>query len=230
MLPYLKKKLLGNPRGVLSLCLRLLKENGRDHWRQFALALFWMIVAAACIAASAYLIGHAINEAYVNRSFAGIASVAIGIIVIFTMKGVSSCRQALVLAKIKYHINAENQRRMFDKLLRQDFGFFSNKHSSEVTARIAFCSGTAANVLNILITTPGREAMTLIGLVVIMMIQNPHTTIRGADVIHVLDHGAIVESGRHDSLLRQGRRYADFYHSQFANPSSPAVSLVKTAP
>ncbi len=179
MLAYLKQKLLANPHGVLSLCLRLLKENGRDHWQQYALALFWMIVAAACTAASAYLIGHAINEAYVNRSFTGIASVAISIIVIFTMRGVSSYWQAVVLAKIKNHINAENQRRMFDKLLQQNLSFFSDRHSSEFTARIAFCSGAAANVLNILITTLGRDVMTLIGLVVIMMIQNPLLSLVG---------------------------------------------------
>ncbi len=179
MLPYLKHKLVSDPNGVLSLSLRLLKENGRDHWQHFGLALFWMIVAAACTAASAYLIGHAINEAYINRSFIGIATVAVAIIVIFTMKGVSSYWQAVVLAKIRNQINAENQRRMFDKLLRQDLSFFSHKHSSEFTARIAFSSGAAAHVLNILITTLGRDIMTLTGLVVIMMVQDPLLSLVG---------------------------------------------------
>jgi len=58
-----------------------------------------------------------------------------------------------------------------------------------------------------------------------LVIAHRLTTIRGADAIHVLEHGMIVESGRHDSLLRQGRRYADFYHSQFETHPSPAVSL-----
>ena len=183
MLPYLKQKLMGNPDSVASLCLRLFKENGRNHWRHFALALFWMIVASACTAASAYLIGHAINEAYVNRSFIGIATVAVAIIVIFAMKGLSSYGQAVVLAKIRNQINAENQRRMFDKLLRQNLSFFSDKHSSEFTAQIAFASGSAANVLNTLITTLGRDIMTLTGLVVIMMIQDPLLSLVGLSLM-----------------------------------------------
>jgi ATP-binding cassette subfamily B protein len=63
-----------------------------------------------------------------------------------------------------------------------------------------------------------------------LVIAHRLTTIRSADVIHVLENGIIVESGRHDSLLRQGRRYADFYHSQFENHSSPVVPLAKRAP
>jgi len=35
------------------------------------------------------------------------------------------------------------------------------------------------------------------------------STVRDADQIIVLDHGRIVESGRHDELVRAGRRYAD---------------------
>jgi ATP-binding cassette subfamily B protein len=50
-----------------------------------------------------------------------------------------------------------------------------------------------------------------------LVIAHRLNTIRDADVIHVVENGAIAESGRHDSLLREGRRYADFYHSQFSN-------------
>jgi ATP-binding cassette subfamily B protein len=41
-------------------------------------------------------------------------------------------------------------------------------------------------------------------------------TIEHADMIYVVENGEIVECGRHDSLLRQGRRYADFHNLQFA--------------
>ena len=35
-----------------------------------------------------------------------------------------------------------------------------------------------------------------------------------ADNILVIEDGSIVESGRHDELLRKGGRYADFYGLQ----------------
>lgn len=41
------------------------------------------------------------------------------------------------------------------------------------------------------------------------------STIRNADLILVLNHGDIVESGNHDELMAQGGFYAELYNSQF---------------
>ncbi|MEM7092624.1 MAG: ABC transporter ATP-binding protein [Actinomycetota bacterium] len=43
------------------------------------------------------------------------------------------------------------------------------------------------------------------------------STIQAADVIHVIDHGQIVESGNHDALLALGGAYADLYREQFGD-------------
>jgi len=45
------------------------------------------------------------------------------------------------------------------------------------------------------------------------------STIQAADVIHVVDHGRIVESGSHGELLAAGGAYADLYHEQFGDGS-----------
>lgn len=42
------------------------------------------------------------------------------------------------------------------------------------------------------------------------------STIRNADMILVLNHGDIVETGNHEQLLAKGGFYADLYNSQFA--------------
>ena len=46
------------------------------------------------------------------------------------------------------------------------------------------------------------------------MIAHRLHTITHADRILVVDSGSIVESGRHDELLRKGGRYAAFYRLQ----------------
>ncbi|WGH81225.1 ABC transporter ATP-binding protein [Auritidibacter ignavus] len=43
------------------------------------------------------------------------------------------------------------------------------------------------------------------------------STIRHADHILVMDHGRIVEQGRHEQLLRRGGAYARLYHDQYAS-------------
>ena len=47
------------------------------------------------------------------------------------------------------------------------------------------------------------------------------STIQRADVIFVVDDGRLVESGRHEDLLRSGGLYADFYELQFHGTEAP---------
>ena len=51
------------------------------------------------------------------------------------------------------------------------------------------------------------------------------STIMHADTILVVEGGLIVESGRHDELLRKGGRYASFYRLQLRE-QSPALEPV----
>lgn len=48
-----------------------------------------------------------------------------------------------------------------------------------------------------------------------LVIAHRLSTVREADVILVLDHGRIVERGRHDELLAAGGQYAELYRIQF---------------
>ena len=49
------------------------------------------------------------------------------------------------------------------------------------------------------------------------------STIEGADVIHVLENGRLVESGAHSDLLARGGRYAELYEMQFGEDVLPGA-------
>jgi ATP-binding cassette subfamily B protein len=49
-------------------------------------------------------------------------------------------------------------------------------------------------------------------------------TIAHADRIHVVEDGRVVESGRHDELLRKGGRYAMFYRLQLKHQETPEAA------
>ncbi|OKP97896.1 ABC transporter ATP-binding protein [Paenibacillus sp. P46E] len=54
------------------------------------------------------------------------------------------------------------------------------------------------------------------------------STIRNADIILVIDQGAIIEQGSHLELLRARGAYFDLYHSQF-DPLEPDLNLIPVA-
>lgn len=165
--------------GTVNIVKRLLTEFGVSHWTGYATAMALMATAAACTALSAYLIGKMVNEAYVNRSLPGIVILGIVTVILFTTKGLSTYGSAIILSKISNRIVAENQRRIFNKLLEESLGFFSTRHSSEFVARVSGCASSASSVLNMVIMACGRDLLVLIGLICVMVFQDPLMSIVG---------------------------------------------------
>src|SRR5262249_58316660 len=112
-----------------------------------------------------------------ERRFEGVALVGVILVILFATKGFATYGQAVTLARVGNQIIAEKQRRMFDKLLAQDAGFYADRHSSEFAARITFGAGSAAQVLNLVVNTLGRDFLSLGGLVGVMVWKAPFMAI-----------------------------------------------------
>jgi ATP-binding cassette subfamily B protein len=162
-----------------TLVRRLLMDEALTHWRLYAIGFALMLVAAAATAATAYLLGTMINETVVTHNFRGIVFVSLAAIGIFTAKGFATYGGAVTLSRIGNRIIAENQRRMFDKLLHEDIGFFADRHSSEFIARLTTGTAAVSQVINLLITAIGRDLMSLIGLCIVMAVQDPAMSLGG---------------------------------------------------
>ncbi|MFZ0424171.1 MAG: ABC transporter ATP-binding protein [Xanthobacteraceae bacterium] len=162
-----------------SLVRRLLVDEALRYWPRYAIAFVLMGVAAAATALTAYLLGSMTNEAYVNRNYHGIVVIGLVAMVIFIVKGFATYGSTVLLSWIGNSIIAENQRRMFDRLLQQNIGFFADRHSSEFIARLTTGAAAVSGVINLLITAIGRDLMSLIGLCIVMVIQDPIMSIGG---------------------------------------------------
>jgi subfamily B ATP-binding cassette protein MsbA len=178
----LPKKITDDPYGAAVLIRRLFMEQAAAYWRRYLLAFALMAVSAAATAGSAYLLGQVINQAYVDKNIRGIAILSAVTVVIFLIKGVATYGHQVILSKISNAILANNQRALFAKLMRESVGFFSERHSSEFLARLTAGANSVSQVLSLLINAVGRDVLSLIGLVVVMVTQDPYMSLLGLAV------------------------------------------------
>src|ERR1700716_2041390 len=167
------QRMFADPSGTASLVRRLLLEQAAGQWRRYALAFGLMGIAAASTALGAYLIGDVINQPYVHKNLPGIIILAIVTAMIFMIKAMATYGQALTLARIGNRIVADNQRRMFARLLQHNVAFFAERHSSEFMARLTTGAAAARQVLNLLVTSMGRDLFPLAALVAVMASRDP---------------------------------------------------------
>jgi ATP-binding cassette, subfamily B, bacterial MsbA len=152
---------------------RLLTDQGFKHWQGYLFAFAMMGLIALTTALSAWIIGQIINEVFVGRRLAAVWEITAAIVVIYTVKGLATYGQQVILSRVGNSIVADVQRRIFSQMLRMEVAYYSRRHSSEFIARQSFIAQSASTVLNLLITTLSRDALTIVGLVVVMVSQDP---------------------------------------------------------
>ena len=203
------RKITDDPYGAAALIRRLITEQGAVYWRRYLLAFGLMAISAGATAGMAYLLGEVINQTYVDRSVHGIVMLSAVIIVLSALKGFSTYGHTVILSKISNAILANNQRRLFAKLMRENIGFYAQRHSSEFLQRLSAGAQSVTAVLSLLVNAVGRDLLSLIGLVIVMVVQDPYMSLFGL----VIAPPAMI-------FLRQlVRRIRGLAHNQFTGTS-----------
>jgi ATP-binding cassette subfamily B protein len=164
---------LADPASNLGLIWRLLSEFGMSRWHRYALAFVLMAIAAGATALTAYLVGDMINQAYVARNFPAIVQIGLVVIVVFMIRGAATYGHSVILARIGNSIVAENQRRLFDRLQQQNLAYFGERHSSDLVARLSTGARAVSAAMHMIVSAIGRDLLTTIGLVGVMVYQDP---------------------------------------------------------
>lgn len=159
--------------GLVALFKRVLLEYGLRYWKLYGGALIFGAVAAGCTSSVAYLAGHVIDHAYTYRNLPALLAACAIVIVVFTIKGLAVYGQTVLTAQATNQITADGQRIIFEKLLTESLSYFAERHSSEFMAQVVYAAGAPANIMNVLVNTVGRDLLTLIGLLGVMVFQAP---------------------------------------------------------
>ncbi|MCV6601389.1 MAG: ABC transporter ATP-binding protein/permease [Cohaesibacter sp.] len=157
----------------LWLIRRILSENFREYAPRYGIAFCFMALVAAMTSLSAWIMRDVVNEIFVDKDLARTWMISLVVLAIFTIKGIATYGQTVVLSRIGNSIVAKNQMRIYDRILKQDAFFFQTYVSSDLITRISHNAQAARDVLNMLVTSIGRDLLSLIGLITVMVIQDP---------------------------------------------------------
>ena len=207
------------PNGSLSLISRLLREQGLVHWRGYAIAFAFMGLIGWTTAMSAWLMKDVINEVFISKNERAIWILAGTVVGIYFLKGVATYGQQVSLSRIANQIIASVQKQMYDHMLAMDVRFYAERHSSDFIARQSFIATSAGTALNLIITSLGRDTLSLIGLTAVMVLQDPMMSVVGVVVMPVAIFGV-------RSLVRRARKVM---HNEFAGSMKIMETVQETA-
>lgn len=156
-----------------SLIYRLLKDNFSKHARLYVIAILAMLVVAGTTAMSAWIMRDIVNEMVVSRDIQQVMQISVAVAIIFTVKGVATFFQGMFLSRAGNSIIAEQQRKIYNRLLQQGVAFYNNIPSSDILVRVTHNAQAARAVIDTIVTSFVRDLFTLFGLVAVMLYQQP---------------------------------------------------------
>jgi ATP-binding cassette subfamily B protein len=205
--------------GSLALIRRLLSETGREFARRYARVIALSIVIAATTALNAWLIKDLINQVFFDKR-ADMLFILTGILVTNGfVRGFSLYASSVTLGHIGNAIVARTQRRLYDHMLSLGLDFYTRTPSSELVTRMSHNAAAAREVLDTLVTSVGRDLLTVIGLVAVMVAQSPLMS------LIVLVVGPIAVIG----IARLVRRVRGVARQQFTSLSLVIADMQETA-
>lgn len=173
MFDAISKKLFADDEGAPSLIRRLLRENFGQYKFQYMIAFAFMLVAAAAGAGSAAIMKNVINQVFIDRNITMVYMISGAVMTIFLTKGLATYGQTVVLSKIGNSIVAKLQRDMFEKVTRLGVKYFDHTTFGDLATRFSHNTGAARGVMDLIVLSAGRDVMSVIGLVGVMIWQNP---------------------------------------------------------
>ena len=156
-----------------SLLWRLLSESMSEHRNNYLAATAAMIVVAITTALSAWIMEAIIDAITNTENRARVFTVAVIVAGIFTLKGLASFGQLVLMARAGNRIVAQKQIQMYHRLLSQGQIFFNSTESSDVLVRITQSAHMVRKVIDTIVTGFVRDLMTLVGLIAVMFYQQP---------------------------------------------------------
>ena len=154
----------------------ILKRLYRDYTRKFVnkilVSVFFSLLVAASTSAIAYLLDPAIKKIFLEKDQTLILIIPVLIVVAFAVKGVSLYLAKIIMIGVAEEVRKDMQCDMLNSLIKADTQKIESKHTGKFIANLTNDVGMITNLVSTAILNLFKDSLTLIGLLIVMFIQN----------------------------------------------------------
>ncbi|MBT5244072.1 MAG: ATP-binding cassette domain-containing protein [Rhodospirillaceae bacterium] len=151
---------------------RLAGEYIRPYIGWISSAVFFMIIVSAATGISAWLMEPIVDDVFIAKNKDTLWLVGLAVFVTFAVKGAANYAQAALMSRVGLKIIADAQSRLFAHLERMDLGFFHSNPTGTLISRFTTDIGQMRAIVSNVLTSLGKDLMSLIALVAVMFYQN----------------------------------------------------------
>ena len=151
---------------------RLYKDYTKNFLSKIFLAVFFSILVAISTSATAWLLDPAIEKIFLNKDQTLIFVIPILIIIAFSTKGISLYIAKTLMIKVAEEVKKKLQINMLSSFINADTEYIENRHSGKYISNINFDVNQITGMLSTSFLNFFKDGLTLVGLLVVMFIQN----------------------------------------------------------
>ncbi len=159
--------------GSIALIRRLFAESARDYVGRFAIAFGLLGLVALATAGAAWITKDIVDGIFFERDRSLLVVIPLTIGGLFILRGFAAYGANVILARTGNRIVARLQKRLFDRILAFDVQDFARIESSDLINRMSRNATAARDVINGVAGGFGRDFLTLVALLAVMVIQSP---------------------------------------------------------
>ncbi len=156
---------------------RLILESIPPRWKLYVFSILLMTGVASFTSALAWSTKLIVNEVFVEGSLMRAWSVAALVVGVSAALSICEYGNAVVGKVMNRQISSSYQRKLFNSLVDKDLTFFSKGHPAAVMQQVFMSGRMAASVVVRLCNNMLTDVLTLIGLIGVMVVQDPFMSI-----------------------------------------------------
>ncbi|NRB10570.1 MAG: ABC transporter ATP-binding protein [Rickettsiaceae bacterium] len=152
---------------------RLLKDHVKPYRKQVSLAIFFMVIVAACSTIIVWLVKPAIDQIFITHDKQMLVLVPLMVIIVYSTKGIAEYFQNYIIKFVGQRILTNLQMQMYEHLLLADLALIESTSSGRLISRftndIILMRGAVSNML----VGAAKHLLTVLFLIVMMIYLQP---------------------------------------------------------